>query len=130
MRVFRRRPTLGLFALLALAAQALVAFAHTHVHVVPSVRAESLAMRAITYGMCRIGSERPCPPPAHHDDHAKCPICWSMSLAAAAVLEAPPAIAVPQLPVRTLSTVRAAGALHAGETVHFQPRAPPSQLGT
>jgi hypothetical protein len=126
MRVFRRRQTLGFLALVALAAQALVAFAHTHVHGAPSVRAESLAKRAITYRMCRLGSERPCPPPARHDDHAKCPICWSMSLAASAVLQAPPALPSPQVPVRTLSSARTVALMHAGGSVHFQPRAPPS----
>lgn len=128
MRVFRRRSTLGLFALLALAMQALVAFAHTHVHALTTARADSLATRAVTYGMCRAESERPCPPPARHDDHAKCPTCWSMSLAAAAVLQAPPAITSLQCRARTLSAVSTAGVLQAGETVHFQPRAPPSHL--
>jgi hypothetical protein len=123
MRVLRHRHTLGLIALLALAMQAVLALAHTHTHRVTA--GSELATRAITYGMCRVGAERQCPPPAPHDDHAKCPLCWSMSLASAAVPTAPPAIALIHPRVEAPLPVRIAARVQGVSSVQFQARAPP-----
>jgi len=120
MRVFRRRHSLGLVALLALALQAALAFGHTHTHSYAVSVAEGLAQRAVTYGMCRAEVEGPCAPLAPHDDHAKCPICWSISLVSAAVLDAPPAIPLRQPEVVMLALARAAVPVRGVSSVHFQ----------
>ncbi len=125
MRLLRHRHTLGILALLALAMQAVLAVAHTHAHTNAFADATHLSKRAITYGMCRVGAERPCPPPAPHDDHSKCPLCWSMGVASAAVLATPPAIALIYPRVELLPPVCTAMATPGVSTVHFQARAPP-----
>lgn len=124
MRVLRHRHTLGLVALLALAMQALLALAHTHAHGHAIAGADGLAKRAITYGICRV-DERPCPPSAPHDDHTRCPLCWSMSLASAAVLHAPPALPLSHPRIAAPPPMRAAALVVGAPTVHFQARAPP-----
>jgi hypothetical protein len=123
MRVLRQRHTLGLVTLLALAMQVVLALANTHTHKVSA--AGQLATRAITYGMCRVDAERPCPPPAPHDDHSKCPLCWAMGLASAAVLSAPPAIPLIHSRLALPPPVRTAAATLRISTVQFQARAPP-----
>jgi hypothetical protein len=125
MRVFRRRHSFGCVALLALALQAALALAYTHVHTYTVAASADLAQRAITYGMCRAGSERPCPPQVPHDDHAKCSLCWSMSLASAAVLHAPPPIPLLHPRIGMLAPARLAASVHSVSSVHFQARAPP-----
>jgi len=126
MRVFRRRHSLGYVVLLALAMQAALAFAHAHPHTVAVSGSDGLAQRAITYGMCRAGVERPCAPQAPHHDHAKCSLCWSMSLASMAVLHVPPAIPLRHPEIATLAPAHAAAPVHRASSVHFQARAPPS----
>lgn len=125
MRVFRRRQTLGFLALLAVAMQGLLAFAHTHVHSPAALRSASLATRAITYGMCRADAERPCPPPARKDDHAGCSLCLAMSLGAAAVLQSPPTLPFAHQPMDLRAPVLATARTQGGESFHFQARAPP-----
>ncbi len=125
MRVLRRRNSLGLVGLLALAMQAALVLAQTHVHTYIATASEGLAQRAVTYGMCRVQAERPCSPQAPHDDHGKCPICVSLSLASAAVLDAPPVIPLPALKFAMLAPVRAAESVRGVSSVHFQARAPP-----
>jgi hypothetical protein len=125
MRVLRHRHTLGLMVLLALAMQAILAVAQTHTHSYTAAGAEKISNRAITYGICRAGTERPCPPTAPHDDHANCPLCWSMSLASTAVLQAPPAIALVRPRVEAPPPVRITACVHVVSSVHFQARAPP-----
>jgi hypothetical protein len=125
MRFFRYRRTLGLLALLAMAMQGVLAFAQTHVHSPAPLRSGVLATRAITYGMCRPDAERPCPAPERKDDHATCPICQAMSLASAAVLQAPPVMPFRHEPVQALTPDRVASLRQGGERVNFRPRAPP-----
>ena len=87
MRVFRRRSSLGFLVLLAFAMQAVLAFAgRTRTHIPKRSRAQ-LATRAITYGACAVRAQHPCPPSAPHDDRGNCPICWSVNLATAAILQ-------------------------------------------
>lgn len=126
MRVLRQRQTLGCVALLALAMQAVLAFAHTHSHATSLPRADSLAARAITYGMCRAGAEQPCAP-VPHDDHGKCSLCWSMSHAAAGVIGAPPTASLPHCAEPMLSPARAAAPRQAWTSIQFQARAPPAR---
>ncbi len=125
MRVLRRRNSLGLVGLLALAMQAALVLAHTHVHTYVAAASEGLAQRAVTYGMCRAGAEQPCSPQAPHDDHGKCPICVSLSLASAAVLDAPPVTPLPTLKFATLAPVHVIASVRGVSSVHFQARAPP-----
>jgi hypothetical protein len=123
MRVLRRRHTLGCAALVALAMQVALAFAHTHVHATPPAR-EGLAARAITFGLCRQSDERPCPPSVPHDDH-QCPICVAVSHAGAAVLSAAPGILVRHTDGGPPSPRRLAAHVDGIARLHFQARAPP-----
>lgn len=124
MRAFRHRRLLVCLAMLVFAMQGLLAFAHTHTH---SSRAAGLglAARAITYGMCRLGSEKPCPPPAQRNDHAKCQICSLMALASAGVLELPPVITPRQSFGTTPGPIASAQLVESAAARHFQARAPP-----
>jgi len=125
MRILRHRHTLGIVALLALAMQAVLALAQTHTHTYARAGSDDLAKRAITYGLCRADAQRPCPAPARHDDHSKCPLCWSMSVASTAVLSAPPAIPLVNPRIEPPPPVRMAARVQGLSTVHFQARAPP-----
>ena len=62
MRFFRRRSSLGFLALLAVAMQAVLAFADTHAHSHTQAVAGKLAMRAITFGACAPRAQHPCAP--------------------------------------------------------------------
>jgi hypothetical protein len=132
MQVFRRRRMLRCAALLALAMQALLAFAQTHTHThshtysFSFAGADALPKRAMTYGMCPESAEHACPAPAPHDDHGTCTLCVLISLASAAVVNAPPTVALIRLPIETPPPVRTAEAAPSVSTVHFQARAPPS----
>ncbi len=125
MRVFRRRNVLGYAALLALAMQGMLAFAHTHTHAYGFAGATGLMARAVTSGMCRAGVERPCPPQAPHNDNSSCPICWSVSLASAVVLQPPPIVPLPRPLTEAPAPVRFVAFSCPGATVHFQARGPP-----
>lgn len=128
MQVFRRRHMLRGVALLALVMPALLAFAHTHTHnhSFSFAGANDLPKRAITYGMCPESAEHACPTPAPHDDHGTCTLCLLISLASAAVDNAPPTVALIRLPIETPPPIRTAEAAPRISTVHFQARAPPS----
>jgi hypothetical protein len=125
MRILRHRHTLGIVALLALAMQAVLALAQTHTHTYARAGADDLAKRAITYGLCRADVQRPCPMPARHDNHSKCPLCSAIGLASAAVLSAPPAIPMVNPRLQLPPPLRIAEATHSISSVHFQARAPP-----
>lgn len=127
MQVFRRRSALTCFALLALLVQAVLAFAqtHAHAHMRPHATAAGLETRAITFGACSASVERPCPPPARHDDGGHCPACLSISLASSAVLHQPPAVSPLHPRVDAPLPVRAAAPLCSDAPIHFQARAPP-----
>ncbi len=123
MRVFRRRRTLGLVALLAIALQGVLALAQTHTHTYGFARGEGLAQRAITHGMCRADAAHKCPPSAPHDDH--CSICGALSLAGAALPQTPPPLPLIHAPLGAPPPIRAAALVEDISTVHFQARAPP-----
>jgi hypothetical protein len=128
MRVFRRRFSLGFLALLAFAMQAVLAFAQTHSHAHSQAVAGQLATRAITYGACAVRAQHPCPPSAPHDDPSNCPICWSVSLATAAIINQPPAVLAPPARLAAPEPARAVHVLGGDDSVHFQARAPPVLL--
>ncbi len=125
MRVFRRRRTLRSLALLALAMQAVLAFAQTHTHSYGFAAAQSLAQRAITSGMCRAAAERPCPPSAPHDDHGQCSICGALSLAGAALPQTPPPLPLIHAPLAAPPPTSAVALVEGVSSVHFWARAPP-----
>jgi hypothetical protein len=124
MRVFRRRHTLGLFTLFALAMQVVLALAETHAHNPIPAHVGTPAARALTYGMCQTSDARPCPAPTQHDD-SKCSICVSIATAGTAVFQAPPPPLVRHEQIVPPPPARIAALPHGGETVHFQARAPP-----
>jgi len=125
MRVLRHRRYLGCLAIFVFAMQVVLAFAQTHTHSVPRPGLDRLAMRAITYGMCRPSTDNPCPAPARNDDHGTCKLCWSMAMASTGVLQVPPVILPRQTVVAAPRPLRV-GALVDGEPYrHFQARAPP-----
>ncbi len=126
MRVFRRHSSLGLLALLAVAMPAVLAFADTHTHAHSTAVVGKLATRAITYGACAARAQQPCPPSAPHEDRGKCPICWSVNLATAAILHQPPVVPIPPARFAASEPVPALPVLGGDESVHFQARAPPS----
>ena len=128
MRVFRRRSSLGFLVLLAFAMQAVLAFAGTHTHTHSPIVTGKLATRAITFGACAVRAQHPCPPSAPHDDPGNCPICWSVSLATAAILQQPPAVLTPPSRFATPEPVRIVYVLVGDGSVHFQARAPPVRL--
>jgi hypothetical protein len=144
MRIFRHRHMQVFVALLAFAMQAVLAFADTHTHGTPrsftalhaatrhaaaqhaaTLHADgSLASRAVTYGICRAGADQQCPAPAQDDDR-NCPLCASLALAGAAVLNVPPPLPVRDVIIAPPAPAHLAALALDGETVHFQARAPP-----
>jgi hypothetical protein len=126
MRFFRRRSSLGFLALLAVAMQAVLAFAETHVHSQAVV--DKLATRAVTYGACAPRALHPCAPSTPHDDRGNCPVCGAVNLATAAILDQPPAVLTPPARFPAPALVRVIHAVGGDDSVHFQARAPPALL--
>lgn len=125
MRVLRHRTYLGCFAVFVFAMQLVLAFAQTHTHSLARTGLDRLASRAITYGMCRPNTEKPCPAPARRDDHSKCQLCVSMAMASTGVLQAPPVILPRQPVIAVPGPVRAVALVDDAPFRHFQARAPP-----
>ena len=128
MRVFRRRSSLGFLALLAVAMQAVLAFAETHAHAIPRRSRASWRRGRSPIGACAPRAQHPCPPSTPHDDRGNCPICWSVNLATAAILNQPPAVLTPPARFAAPEPVRVIHALGGDDSVHFQARAPPALL--
>jgi hypothetical protein len=131
MRALRRRPALLCLALLALAMQAMLAFAQTHahtharLHTGTGIGTADLQSRAITYGACAAASERPCPAPARHNDDGQCDACWLIALAGSAVLQPPvslPLLAQPYAPPQPIPTILV---LRRDAAAPFHARGPP-----
>jgi len=125
MRFFRRRSSPGFLALLAFAMQFGLVSAQRHSHW--DAGGQRLWAKSVAASFCRTTERRSCPAPAHtpSDDRSDCPICRAVSMATAAVLQAP--LALPPTPARIAipRPQRAIASLHGAETVHFQARAPP-----
>jgi hypothetical protein len=119
MRVLRRRSEFVMLALVALAAQMLLSFGHTHArHAFDP--ASAIACRTVVPP----AAGQPCAP-SHHDDGKDCSICWSMGVASAAVLGAAFTLALPFDLVSSMPAQRAALDVSAIPTAAFQPRGPP-----
>jgi hypothetical protein len=129
MRVFRRRHTPGFSVLLVLAMQLSLVFAQAHVHTAPFASVNGLATRAITFGMCRIGTERTCPAPGSHGDGShedgKCEICSAIGLAGAGLLSVTTPVLVRQIEAAPPAPLRMAALVQEAGSAHFQARAPP-----
>lgn len=90
MRFFRRRPGFGGLALIALAAQFLLSFGHTHTAgAAPRWVKASIACRSFLPPSL----DKPCPP--RHSNEHDCPICWTTGIAGSVVLHQPPALVLP-----------------------------------
>jgi hypothetical protein len=127
MRALRRRPALLCLALLALAMQAMLAFAQTHAHTHAHVRtrAAGLESRAITFGACIAASERVCPAPVRHNDDDHCHACSLIALAGSAVFGPPASLLLLAQPYAPLQPIRTVLALRRDAAAPFQARGPP-----
>jgi hypothetical protein len=123
MRALRRRPALVCLALLALAMQAMLAFAQTHAHT-HARRTADLESRALTFGACAATSELPCPVPVRDDD-SQCEACSLIALAGSAVLEPPASLPLLAQPYAPLQPARTVGVLGRDAAAPFQARGPP-----
>jgi hypothetical protein len=130
MRALRRRPVLLCLALLALAMQAMLAFAQTHAHTHARARpgTESgtldLESRAVTFGACAVTSELPCPAPVRDDD-SQCEACSLIALAGSAVLGRPAFLLLHAQPFASLQPVRTVLVLQRDTASSFHARGPP-----
>lgn len=119
MRFFRRRSEFAVLALVALAAQILLSFGHTHAR---------LALGPDALMACRTvvppSADQTCPP--RHDDSKDCSICWSMGVASAAVLGSAPVLAVPAGLASSMPARRESLDAPGTVTASFQPRGPPA----
>ena len=128
MRFFRRRSSPGLAALLAVAMQAALFLAqthvHSHVHAGVTAGAWAWANGAVPVA-CRSIVRPGCHPAVPHDHRNECPMCWSVTTAGTGVLPAAPAVALDAPPFSVPSPLRIAEALPGRTTANFQARAPP-----
>jgi hypothetical protein len=135
MRALRRRPALLCLALLALAMQAMLAFAQTHAHTHARLRpgtgpgtvmgTAGLESRAVTFGACAATSEQRCPAPVRHDDGSHCQACWLIALAGSAVLQPPASLPLLAQPYAPLQPIRTVVVLQRDAAAPFQARGPP-----
>ncbi len=121
MRLLRRQREIGLLALLALALQLCVSFAHVHPIRVALVASDPrLACRTFF----QPASDQTCPPLKRTDD--QCSICWTVALTGSSLVPEPPALPLPA-PVDGREIPIAAWALDPGLRTHaFEARGPPS----
>lgn len=121
MRFFRRQSEFAVLALVALAAQTLLSFGHTHArHAIDPASARSCQT------LLPPSADRPCPPP--HDDEQACSICWSISVASAAVLGFALSLALRLDLASTLPDLRDPLDVPDSITASFQPRGPPASM--
>jgi hypothetical protein len=130
MRFFRRRSSPGLAALLAVAMQAALILAqshvHSHVHAGAGVTAGAPAWASgVVAVACRAIVRPGCKPAVPHDHRNECPMCWSVAAAGTGVLPAAPAVALDAPRFSVPSPLRIAETLPDRTTVNFQARAPP-----
>jgi hypothetical protein len=124
MRFFRRRPGFGGLALIALAAQFILALGHTHaVGASPRWLTASPTVSIACRSFLPPTLDKPCPP--RHSGEHDCPICWTASLAGSLVLHEPPALVLPSsrgevLKVKPVTVTRFAETASA-----FDARGPP-----
>jgi hypothetical protein len=120
MRHFRRHTHFGYLALVALAAQLLLSFGHTHAPRAPDT---NLALACRTF--FEPAADQNCPPLKKHDD---CALCWTVAAAGALVLPAPPTLVLPApASASWLLQVRPAQVATV-PTAAFDARGPPSSV--
>jgi hypothetical protein len=130
MRFFRRRSSPGLVALLAVAMQAGLILAqthvHSHVHAGAGVNAGAKAWaQGVAAFACRAVVHPGCKPAVPNDHRNECPMCWSVAMAGTGVLPAATAVALDAPPFSMPAPPRVAHALPEVTTANFQARAPP-----
>lgn len=139
MRFFRRRSSPGLVALLALAMQAALVLAQTHVHshVHPATGAYGGMSAAAGAGVrtwaknlaatisCRAVVHTGCQPSVPHEHGSDCPMCWSVTAAGTGVMPTTPAVALDAPRFAMLAPLRADVAATGRAISNFQARAPP-----
>ena len=125
MRCMRRRTEFVVLAIVALAAQILLSLGHSPAgHAVYRTAHNSAALQCRSF--LPPAADQPCAP--HHDDGKDCAICWTIGMAGAGVLGAPPALAVPILGTGTTLPVCEALKIPRTETAAFHARGPPSSI--
>jgi hypothetical protein len=121
MGVLRRRSDFVLLALIALAAQMLLSFGHTHAR--PTLGPDApMACRSVVPP----SADQSCPP--RHNDGKDCSICWSMGTASAAVLGSALKLAVPFDLASSMPALREPLDVPDILTASFQPRGPPASM--
>jgi hypothetical protein len=130
MRFFRRRSSPGLAALLAIAMQAALIMAqthvHSHVHAGAGVTAGARAWGpSVVPVACRTIVRPGCQPAVPHDHRNECPMCWSVAAAGTGVLPAAAAVALDAPRFILLAPPRVAEELPGRTTINFRARAPP-----
>lgn len=120
MRHLRRRAQFGYLALVALAAQLLLSFGHTHAPRAPDA---NLALACRTF--FEPVADQNCPPLKKHDD---CALCWTVAAAGTLVLPEPPALALPRLEGELWQTLLARAPLLVIPAAAFDARGPPSSV--
>lgn len=118
MRFFRRHSETVFLALLALCLQWTASFGHVHRLRTPSPDL-ALACRTIF----KPSADLPCP--GTDRSEKDCAICWSMAQANAALLPAPPAIALPQPVLVPEAPALQTAHVDAVRTASFEARGPP-----
>jgi hypothetical protein len=117
---FRRHPNGVLLALLALAAQIILPFGHTHI-VAP--RGE----QALAHGVCVSGAPNNCTRPSGNHEHY-CPLCAAMGAAGSLIIPAPVALTVLDLGGSGIPVPYWSSAEFGESPSAFQARAPPASL--
>lgn len=126
MRYFRRRSSPALVTLLAVAMQAALILAQTHVHshVQSPAGARAWAQGVVNLA-CRAVVHKACPPVVPHNHGDACPMCCSLAAAGTAVLPVLPAVSLAAPHFEVLRPLRTVQALADSASVQFQARAPP-----
>jgi hypothetical protein len=139
MRFFRRRSSPGLVALLALAMQAALVLAQTHVHshvhtaagaysglsATATAGARAWAKNLAAAISCRAVVQTGCQPAVPHDHGNDCPMCWSVAAAGTGVMPAAPTVALDAPRFAVLAPLRADAVATGHAKTNFQARAPP-----
>ena len=121
MRPLRRQVSFIWIALFGLALQLVLSFGHIHHHEGGTHHLVVASAAALQI------SGATSPSDTDDDDEAQCAICWSMTVARAAVLLAPP-VALLNLSVEDRQIQLAASAISPSQSLaSFQPRAPPAE---
>jgi hypothetical protein len=117
MRPLRQHRRFALVALIALAAQIILAFGHTHDGASP-VHASAPASSCLMH--------QPCPPAGPEHDQF-CAVCWAISAAGSLILPQAIALVLPIASSNVPAPQPSADSASREESSHFQARAPPAR---